>query len=124
MDADTDDDGLKDGEEILIHGTNVTNPDTENDGMLDGWEVRYALNPLFDDAAEDPDDDGLTNIEEFNYGTNPRNNDTDSDGYLDGEEIEEGYDPLDPNNPKKAVYEFFFVLVTIGVVSLLMKKKK
>ncbi len=35
----------------------------------------------------DPDNDGLTNIEEYNYGTDPLNPDTDNDGLSDGDEI-------------------------------------
>jgi len=41
--------------------------------MPDGWEVYYGLNPLNDaDANEDPDGDGLTNLQEYDRGTNPR----------------------------------------------------
>jgi len=66
--------------------------------MLDGWEVENNLDPLTDDADEDSDNDGLTNLEEYNYGTDPNNSDTDADGYSDYEEIQNGSDPLDPNS--------------------------
>ncbi|MDA1349381.1 MAG: hypothetical protein O3A47_11045 [Chloroflexi bacterium] len=46
--------------------------DTDNDGMPDWWEIRYDLNPLVDDTAGNPDQDALTNLEEYNSGTNPR----------------------------------------------------
>lgn len=39
--------------------------------MNDGWEVRYDLDPIRDDAEEDPDGDGYTNIEEYLV-SNPR----------------------------------------------------
>ena len=70
--ADTDGDGLTDGEEDANHNgqrdANETNPlsaDTDGDGMPDGWEVTRGLSPLVDDAAEDPDGDGYTNLEEY-----------------------------------------------------------
>ncbi len=39
--------------------------------MPDDWEIFYGLNPLLDDAAENPDADGLSNIDEFTLGTDP-----------------------------------------------------
>lgn len=118
MDADTDDDGLKDGEEVLIYGTNVTNPDTENDGMPDGWEVKYALDPLSDDAAEDSDDDGLTNVKEYQAGTNPHNPDTDGDGFSDGYEVRFGKDPLDPFDYPLHAGEIAGIIVACSFVTL------
>ncbi|PIE62938.1 MAG: hypothetical protein CSA25_02495, partial [Desulfobacter postgatei] len=50
------------------------NADTENDGMDDGWEVAYMLDPLSDDADQDPDGDGYTNLEEYAAGSDPRDN--------------------------------------------------
>ncbi len=46
--------------------------DDDNDGMPDWWEELHGLNP-FDpaDANQDPDGDGLTNLEEFLAGTDP-----------------------------------------------------
>ena len=42
--------------------------------MPDGWEVLYSLNPLDSaDATTDPDDDGFTNLQEYQKGTNPIN---------------------------------------------------
>ena len=38
-------------------------------------------------AQEDPDRDGLTNLQEFQLGTNPINPDTDGDGLNDGDEV-------------------------------------
>ena len=47
--------------------------DDDNDGMSDAYELLYGLNP-FDasDAATDPDNDGFTNLEEFNNQTSPK----------------------------------------------------
>jgi hypothetical protein len=49
-------------------------------------------------ALADPDNDNLTNVEEFRLGTDPTDPDSDNDGYLDGEEIKNGYNPL-KNSP-------------------------
>ena len=69
----------------------------DNDGLPDGWEMFYGLdmnNP--DDAQQDRDEDGLTNLEEYQLGTNPTLPDTDGDALRDGEEVDLG---TDPNNP-------------------------
>jgi parallel beta-helix repeat protein len=96
--------------------------DTDNDGIPDFWELMYGLNitnPT--DAAQDQDNDNLTNLQEFQYNTNPKSNDTDNDnltdweeifkyntnatnqdsdgdGYTDDIEINSNTDPLDENN--------------------------
>lgn len=44
--SDTDDDGLNDGDEILIYHTDVLNPDTDGDGYTDGNEVSHGYSPL------------------------------------------------------------------------------
>ncbi|EKD43724.1 MAG: Fibronectin type III protein [uncultured bacterium] len=44
--ADTDKDGLSDGDEVIIWKTNPINPDTDSDTYKDGEEVRNGYNPL------------------------------------------------------------------------------
>lgn len=44
--ADTDADGLSDGDEVIIWKTNPLNPDTDGDTYKDGDEVRNGYNPL------------------------------------------------------------------------------
>ncbi|MCF7848070.1 MAG: hypothetical protein K9M45_04405 [Kiritimatiellales bacterium] len=63
--ADTDHDGLP----------NPIDPDDDNDGLSDAWETLKGLNSLSaegDDGADaDPDEDGMTNSEEFTADTHP-----------------------------------------------------
>jgi len=53
---------------------NNADTDDDNDGMPDTWELTYGLDPLKDDAAEDPDGDEVSNINEYNLGTKPNTN--------------------------------------------------
>ena len=74
--------------------------DNDEDGMPRWWEV---LNTLDDgdpsDASEDPDLDGLTNLQEFLNGTDPERIDTDGDGMPDRFEIDTiGLDPKDDDS--------------------------
>ncbi len=57
-------------------------------GIPDDWAVSHGLDPT-DPAMpfEDPDHDGLTNLQEFQRGTDPNNADTDGDGLTDGQEV-------------------------------------
>ena len=70
--ADTDSDELSDGDEVLSHGTDPLVADTDTDVMPDGWEVLYGLNPLdATDAALDRDNDGFSNLQEYEAGADP-----------------------------------------------------
>ena len=46
--------------------------DSDGDGMPDGWELAHSLNPTFNDANVDADQDGLTNWQEFIADTDPQ----------------------------------------------------
>jgi outer membrane protein OmpA-like peptidoglycan-associated protein len=84
-DADSDDDGLTDGEEYLVYKTDPLNPDTDGDGLTDGEEIHdYKTDPL----KEDTDGDGLSDGREvLELKTSPTNRDTDGDGLTDGDEV-------------------------------------
>jgi hypothetical protein len=48
-------------------------PDTDGDTIADWWEVAHGLNRFINDAALDPDGDGLSNAQEFRLRTDPYN---------------------------------------------------
>ncbi len=93
-DADSDDDGLSDGQERTL-GTNPLRLDTDGDGLGDSFEVKFQLNPVKQDSdgdgiadgVEDEDGDTLTNSQEAALGTSPHSGDSDADGLLDQEEV-------------------------------------
>jgi hypothetical protein len=58
---DTDGDGIPDS----------IDPDDDDDGMPDDWENWYDLDPLVDDASDDADEDGFSNLREYRAGSNP-----------------------------------------------------
>jgi hypothetical protein len=68
--------------------------DLDSDGMPDEWEREYGLDALVNDAAEDRDNDGSSNIAEYSSGTYPDDPDSDDDGMPDGWEIQYGLNPL------------------------------
>ena len=63
------------------------NHDSDGDGIPDWWEIRWGYDRLESaDAGTDDDNDGSTNLEEYQDDTDPTNPDTDGDGILDGDE--------------------------------------
>ncbi len=55
-----------------LAGTPVV-ADRDGDGLPDAWELLHGLNPDNPlDAAMDPDQDGMTNLEEYLWGTDPQ----------------------------------------------------
>lgn len=70
---DTDGDGLRDGPEANVYGTDPESADTDADGLTDGAEVNT-------------------------HATDPTDPDTDADGFTDAEEVAAGSDPNDPDS--------------------------
>jgi outer membrane protein OmpA-like peptidoglycan-associated protein len=83
--ADTDGDGLNDGDEVKKYHTNPLKFDTDGDGLSDGDEVlKYKTDPM----KFDTDGDGLSDGDEIlKYNTDPLKVDTDGDGLSDGDEV-------------------------------------
>jgi subtilisin family serine protease/PKD repeat protein len=65
----TDDygDSASDTVDVVVHGANA---DEDSDGLLDKWEVAYFGN-VGASPTDDPDGDGLSNLQEFQEGTHP-----------------------------------------------------
>jgi hypothetical protein len=70
--------------------------DVDGDNLNNEIEIQVGLNPNNKlDASEDPDGDGLTNLQEISiHGTSITSADTDGDGFSDGIEVTIGSDPL------------------------------
>ena len=70
--------------------------DDDNDGIIYSYDnCPEAPNP----GQQDADNDGLTNLQEYNNGTDPTNADTDGDGMSDQYELDNGFDPLTQDCP-------------------------
>jgi len=67
-DADMDNDGVSNEDEINIYGSDPTLVDTDGDGLTDGEEANTYNTNL---TSADTDGDGLTDSEEVTNGTNP-----------------------------------------------------
>ena len=92
---DSDNDSVNDGEDGFPTDSRYSF-DNDQDGLPDRYEngeQRTFLNANdSNDAGQDFDNDGLTNLEEFQAGTNPSEADSDNDSVPDGDDIA-------PSNP-------------------------
>ncbi|MFI5075932.1 MAG: hypothetical protein ACHQRO_01255 [Vicinamibacteria bacterium] len=50
----------------------VFDRDFDNDGMASAWETLFGLNPSLADGAADADNDGVSNLAEFQRGSHPK----------------------------------------------------
>jgi hypothetical protein len=79
---------------VYDEGEQAEGFDEDQDGLPTSWEISQGTDPKIRDEAEDPDEDGLTNLEEYKLGTLAFNADTDHGGESDGSEIARGRCPL------------------------------
>ncbi len=82
LDIDSDNDNLTDAYEKYVTKTSLVSADTDKDGLWDGDEIDKGGNPFLPDT----DGDGLLDGEEKYYATNLLSADSDGDGLLDFEE--------------------------------------
>lgn len=91
----TDTLGKSDSASLTV--TSYGSSDTDTDGLADNWEFSN-FGSLTETATDDFDNDGLSNLGEFNLGTTPTDPDTDGDGVSDGDEVNVyGLDPTQSN---------------------------
>lgn len=129
--ADTDGDNLSDGFELYFTDTDPLAVDSDQDGVIDGLEDPDGdgLTNVDEEAARtdplraDSDGDDLLDPDELDVGTDPFAIDTDSDGLLDGTELKPSFktDPLDPDTDDDGVpdgqetYTTSIINTTLGV---------
>jgi hypothetical protein len=78
--------------------------DTDKDGMDDEWETLYFGN-LSQDGTQDPDEDGYTNLQEYENNTNPTNaNDH----------------PVEPDDDDTDEIPLLYVLIALAAIILII----
>jgi hypothetical protein len=124
---DSDRDGVKDDldrcpntpddEAADENGCSPSQRFTCGDEISDGWRIRSFGSVLCDgDGATDadPDQDLLTNAEEYRLRTDPMSEDTDFDGWDDGLESRKGTDPRDPaSHPPSKIRILLWMLLVL-----------
>jgi PKD repeat protein len=107
--------------------------DLDADAMPDYWEGQYGLDQTTNDANNDSDGDGLTNLQEFENGTRPNREDTDNDNYLDDPKDKnsipkvgkaDGDDELDLLTILMLVAVIIIILIIIMLLLLIKKRRK
>lgn len=70
---DPDGDGLTNFDEVITHGTNRLLADTDSDGIKDGDEISGKLGKVTSALLKDTDGDGINDLLEFQTGSDPTN---------------------------------------------------
>ncbi len=97
------------GQLKFLFGWSLNLVDSNDSGIPDYWKIYYYdTSYKYCYAYEDNDNDGLTNLQEYQNGTHPKNFDTDGDGISDWQEVQYGSDPLDPNSKPPYLAQPYF----------------
>lgn len=76
-----------------VNAPPASSDDKDGDGIPNKYELQYGLDPTnAEDASADSDDDGLSNLTEYQIGSNIKQKDSDGDGMPDMWEYENGLD--------------------------------
>ncbi|WP_455392711.1 transglutaminase domain-containing protein [[Eubacterium] cellulosolvens] len=127
LDYDSDNDGWSDGYEVNDQGTDPANPDSDfdripdsidknpinkkdsdGDNIPDDWEIEHDMDPNDPtDSENDPDNDGKSNLEEYENNTDP--------GHPDGKPGTFDYDNVDIDQFFESDYnDELFRIVPVG----------
>jgi uncharacterized protein (DUF1800 family) len=99
---------------LKLEADPVALADSDDDGMPGWFEDLYGFSDLDGaDAGLDADDDGLSNLAEFQTGTNPRDRDSDNDGLTDSAELGLGSNPLSPDSDGDSIADGEEVLTNL-----------
>ena len=85
-------------DDIRVSRDSLAFDDSDRDGLPDAWERVHGLRAGQAGRDDDPDSDGLTNVEEWVLATSPAIPDTDGDGVSDGDEYFSGSNPLEDDD--------------------------
>ena len=97
--ADSDGDGVADGDELTLYRTDPALADSDGDGALDGEELfgRHTDPLLWDDGSSATGDPGSDASAPVIATTATTETDLDADNYPDAAELELGLDPANPD---------------------------
>ncbi len=88
------------------HFTDPNSADSDGDGLTDGEEAGQMVTVdgkiyfilVSDPNSVDGDEDGISDVDEFEFGTDPLERDSDHDGLTDSYELDNGTDPSNPDS--------------------------
>lgn len=101
--GDTDGDTLSDNDEVTVHGSHPAHADTDGDGLADDQEIVNSSSPTNTDTDGDMIDDYYESQKAYLSPADPDDAslDQDSDGLTNYEEYYLGSDPNDYNSPTR-----------------------
>ena len=70
--SDLSEQAIDESDLYTVDTLSTESPDADGDGLPDAWESENNLAVNSNDASQDPDGDGFTNLQEYNNGTDPK----------------------------------------------------